>query len=114
MLHCATTSDKVSLSTPVKFSFYLILPQATAKRDSMTPFTSLFFKPFVSATERKSHEARRDRRNAALKCNVHLLVFDFARAIAKTKSWNFKFDMTASLKFSFLLILSHAIAKKLQ
>merc|ERR1719276_495517 len=35
----------------LKFPFFLISAQATAKRASMTPFTCLFFNSFVSATE---------------------------------------------------------------
>ena len=65
MLHCATTSDKVSLSTPVKFSFYLISIQATAKRDSMTPVTCLFLKPFVAAMAARRCSLQRQAATAA-------------------------------------------------
>merc|ERR1719174_3151684 len=42
---------KFNMPPSLKFPFFLISPQATAKRASMTPFTCLFFKPFVSATD---------------------------------------------------------------
>ena len=35
----------------LKFPFFLISLVVTPKRDSMTPFTCLFFKPFVFATD---------------------------------------------------------------
>merc|ERR1719375_2740318 len=42
---------KFSMPASLKLPFFLTSPQATLKRDSMTPFTCLFFKPLVSATE---------------------------------------------------------------
>merc|ERR1719310_1229411 len=44
-------SFKFKNPASLKFPFFLISAQATAKRASMTPFTCLFFKPFVSATD---------------------------------------------------------------
>merc|ERR1719158_684830 len=42
---------KFNMPASLKLPFFLISPQATLKRDSTTPFTCLFFKPLVSATE---------------------------------------------------------------
>merc|ERR1719326_2846070 len=42
---------KFSMPASLKLPFFLISPQATLKRASTTPFTCLFFKPLVSATE---------------------------------------------------------------
>merc|ERR1719359_2104424 len=42
---------KLSMPANLKFPFFLISAQATPKRASMTPFTCLFFKPLVSATD---------------------------------------------------------------
>merc|ERR1719478_2140094 len=42
---------KFNMPASLNFPFFLISPQATLKRASMTPFTCLFFKPLVSATE---------------------------------------------------------------
>merc|ERR1711862_728030 len=42
---------KFNMPASLKFPFFLISPQATLKRASITPFTCLFFKPLVSATE---------------------------------------------------------------
>merc|ERR1719149_278331 len=42
---------KFNMPASLKFPFFLISCAATPKRDSMTPFTCLFFKPLVSATD---------------------------------------------------------------
>merc|ERR1719238_1138261 len=42
---------KFNMPASLKLPFFLISAQATAKRASMTPLTSLFFKPLVSATD---------------------------------------------------------------
>merc|ERR1719375_402956 len=42
---------KFNIPASLKLPFFLISAQATAKRASMTPFTCLFFKPLVSATD---------------------------------------------------------------
>merc|ERR1719482_1287440 len=42
---------KFNMPASLKFPFFLISVAATPKRASMTPFTCLFFKPFVSATD---------------------------------------------------------------
>merc|ERR1712151_1370852 len=42
---------KFNMPASLKFPFFLISPQATLNRASTTPFTCLFFKPLVSATE---------------------------------------------------------------
>merc|ERR1719181_927730 len=42
---------KFNMPPNLKLPFFLISPQATLKRASTTPFTCLFFKPLVSATE---------------------------------------------------------------
>merc|ERR1712070_363298 len=42
---------KFSMPPSLKFPFFLISAQATPKRASTTPFTCLFFKPLVSATD---------------------------------------------------------------
>merc|ERR550514_2546979 len=42
---------KFNIPASLKFPFFLISLVATPKRASMTPFTCLFFRPLVSATE---------------------------------------------------------------
>merc|ERR1712151_542292 len=42
---------KFNMPASLKLPFFLISAQATANRASMTPFTCLFFKPLVSATD---------------------------------------------------------------
>merc|ERR1719248_339458 len=42
---------KFNIPASLKFPFFLISLVATPKRASMTPFTCLFFKPLVSATD---------------------------------------------------------------
>merc|ERR1719230_1056864 len=42
---------KFNMPASLKFPFFLISAQATPNRASTTPFTCLFFKPLVSATE---------------------------------------------------------------
>merc|ERR1719158_244264 len=42
---------KFNMPASLKLPFFLISPHATLKRAATTPFTCLFFKPLVSATE---------------------------------------------------------------